>query len=229
MKRQPKAWIVAGAVMCALAFVESKANALQNLGNPLGNTATTIYIGANSLGNSYVVWCNANQFAILQIGTSSGLSDDFNVNGGNGNDHITVLDVAVADPCASGLSQPPTYGGHFLDIYGNGGSDIIFERALGSVDTYLIGGDQNDQLISNSSISRLFGGEGNDQLDAAAGASASDALFGENGNDCLHDASNSYVSFDCGAGTDTIDFRNTLAGTVGCESKQSFVCPFTSN
>lgn len=85
------------------------------------------------------------------------------VNGGNGNDTLTVsaaLSVAVT-------------------VLGGNGKDVL---AGGDGDDSLDGGNGNDSLAGGGGDDSLYGGNGNDSLD---GQAAADLLRGDNGADRL--------------------------------------------
>ena len=117
------------------------------------------------------------QIQIVASGTSVsviGLAEQVNItgldagdvlaiNGGNGNDTISVDEFNGAMPAAR--------------LFGGAGNDIL---TGGSGNDQLVGGAGNDQLFGKGGDDLLFGGDGNDTL---TGGTGSDQMFGEAGND----------------------------------------------
>jgi Ca2+-binding RTX toxin-like protein len=215
-----RACVLIGTLAGVLAATSSDANAFQSLGNPFGSVPTRIFIGATSSGNSFVIWCAApSRVVTQQIGNASGLFESFQINGANANDDITILASSAGDSCASGLSQAPVYGSHFIDIAGSGGADIMtIGPTASNADSFAFGGNANDLITSFSPISQLFGGSQNDVVKSMS-FSSSDSLFGEDGDDCLYDRNKSYQTLNCGAGNDGIDSHDGayFLPTPGCE------------
>lgn len=151
------------------------------------------------------------------LGNTYGLDGSYILHGdvgGAGADVMTVVrsSTAVSGDCA-GTFTALTYNGSYLDLEGDSGNDTLYGGA-GVTDTY--GEAGNDYLYGFSSAAYSFGGAGNDNLFGEAGIY--DVLYGEAGSDCLRDASNGWVTFDCGADSDLYWSGDSSSGKVSCET-----------
>ncbi|BAZ40618.1 phytase [Calothrix sp. NIES-4101] len=120
-----------------------------------GNGDDTVFAGSDSLvstGNgSDRVFLGANEPA-----------KNTNVDGGNGNDELTVVE-------ANGSNN----------LFGGAGNDTL--QVIEGSRQYLYGGSGEDILISGGSNNRLYGGSGDDKLFS----NSNDSLFGGDGDDVL--------------------------------------------
>jgi RTX calcium-binding nonapeptide repeat (4 copies) len=133
----------------------------------------------------------------------NGGDDDFF--GGPGND--TIRGGADAS-----FSQPGTIGSH-QDYFGGTGDDTIEDRNGGNDD--LRGESGNDTLRGGPGRDTVSGGSGNDIIDpdACLGCTqqvtftpkASDQVFGGDDNDTLQLRDGFADTFNCGAGTDSVE------------------------
>ena len=148
--------------------------------------------------------------------------DDYEVAGSSGNDVIRVLYAtdAATSFCNFRL-WPLVYNGHYLDLYGRQGVDVL---TAGTGDTWMFGEDGNDGLKFGG-MGSIYGNAGNDTLVAASSAFASEGLYGGAGNDCLEDRSGAAGTVDCGAGTDNLVTAFGEPISIGCESRRNTSCP----
>jgi Ca2+-binding RTX toxin-like protein len=119
-----------------------------------------------------------------QVGTFTGI-EQFSFNGWNGND---VIDASLANLNVTVPGTAAGYGTYGLEIYGQGGSDIV----LGSAGNDSIsGGDDNDYLLGQGGNDMMFGGAGFDiiyggsGIDTIYGGGLNDTIFGGTGNDII--------------------------------------------
>ena len=126
-------------------------------------------------------------------------TDLIRVNGGDGNDVITLDETNGPLPAAQ--------------IYGGDGNDTL---TGGSGNDKLSGQDGNDSLFGGGGDDTLSGGAGNDFI---AGGAGNDTLFGGDGNDFLDGDQGTDVAF-LGAGNDVFrwdqgDGSDTVEGGSG--------------
>ena len=150
-------------------------------------------------------------FGLLQI--SNGFSkvtiassvSQVTVNGGAGNDTVTVGDLDTV--CRASLVVQGDDGNDFLSALNAKTGDIRLRMEGGAGNDTLIGGLGGDTLVGDAGTDRIKGGDGNDQLEGGTGA---DSINGENGNDTLLG----------GDATDTLtgDGSDTLNGDAGNDS-----------
>ena len=124
------------------------------------------------------------------------------VNGGNGNDTITVGDLDTV--CRASLV-----------VQGGDGNDLLtaLNAKTGQIRIRIEGGDGNDTVLGGLGADTLDGGAGNDRVkggdgnDQLEGGTGSDSINGENGNDTLLG----------GDSNDTLvgDGADTLGGDAG--------------
>jgi Ca2+-binding RTX toxin-like protein len=127
------------------------------------------------------------------------------VDGGNGDDTITVTDM---DRVCRGL----------VTVRGGKGDDLLtgVNAKLGQMSLSMSGGDGNDTIIGTSGDDTLSGDAGNDRIkaglgnDLVFGGAGIDSINGDGGNDTLIG----------GDGTDTLvgDGADTLSGDAGNDS-----------
>lgn len=171
----------------------------------------------------------------------------YKVNGGPGDDHLTVSwPDPPAQRCLSedrfdGNFHPAKPGGlygfcspTFLDAAGGPGDDelqvaaptrqnrsLVLSGALGHHQFVLSGGAGNDRLQGNTGDDELDGGPGNDVI---VGAGGIDDLEGGPGNDVieLSVANSPDTSVDCGPGSDTLILHGAPMPNhvAGCEAVQ---------
>jgi Ca2+-binding RTX toxin-like protein len=104
------------------------------------------------------------------------------IDGGGGNDRITIDDGVILDAVIYGGSGNDRMqgGGGDDTIYGDRGNDRVF---AGSGDDVVQGGVGNDQIFGGAGLDQLFGEAGQDGL---FGEGDDDQLFGGTGPDRLH-------------------------------------------
>jgi Ca2+-binding RTX toxin-like protein len=130
---------------------------------------------------------NGGAIHISPDGATVANTDQIRVNGGDGNDVITLDETNGPLPAAA--------------LFGGDGNDT------------LTGGSANDQLFGQNGNDSLFGGAGNDILsggsgnDFIAGGAGNDTLNGGDGNDFLDGDQGTDVAF-LGAGNDVFRWDN---------------------
>jgi hypothetical protein len=167
--------------------------------SPYGSTPTEIVVGRES--SSGEIWvavvASTGQCSITQIGTSSSLFEDTNIIGGSGNDLMTI-GAGGQTACGLTFSGTPTWGPHYIDLYGGDGNDTLW-TAVSNADSWLFGGAGNDFLVSSSNLrSELYGEDGNDSLFTAGVNTHDEVLDGGNGSDCVFDNNESFRTMTCG-------------------------------
>ena len=133
-----------------------------------------------------------------------GLGND-TISGGAGNDRLDAdggtNDVADYSYATSGVTVTLDASGGANVSVGATDQDTLFNFEG------VIGGSGNDMLIGNSSANFLSGGLGDDTL--WGGGAGADTLFGGGGNDFMRFTRSDLtgMSFDGGAGNDTLNFE----------------------
>ncbi len=130
------------------------------------------------------------------------------VNGGNGNDHISIENtLTIPSTLMGGNGKDKLNGGAGNDVLdGDNGKDAL---SGGGGDDSISGGRGNDNLDGGDGNDTLSGGKGNDNLmgdagtDTLAGGIGDDSLEGGDGNDLVEGDSGD-DSLDGGAGDDSI-------------------------
>ena len=218
-------------------------------GNDLiGDTSgdNTLQVNGNGTANQFVLGESADDLLQVSEGSKSvTIGPTFNqviVDGGNGNDTITVnslLDVpSVAVLVLGGNGNDlisaagALLGNVRLQLSGNAGNDTI----VGSEDGDTITGDDgNDLLYGGGGDDTVSGGNGNDNLygqagdDSLQGDAGDDVLRGNDGNDTLlgNDGfdvllgQNGDDSLNAGAGDDSLEGNagnDTLLGDLGLDT-----------
>jgi hypothetical protein len=200
----------------ALAGV-GQAHAFTSVNSPFGPNVTNVYVGMTG-GVAKAVFRQSNgACSFFTLGNSSGLTDDFQINTNSANDFLIVVGGLGTrfDVCGTSVF-PILYNGHFLDVNGSGGDDLVFN---GTGDSFALGSDGNDTVETFSPIGRAVGQNGADRVFGTS-AVTTDWLEGDADSDCLQDFGNSATTFDCGASThDFFVFPNTP--TAGCEVQVS--------
>jgi Ca2+-binding RTX toxin-like protein len=196
-KRLP---LALGLALTASALATAEARAA-TISSPFGSAPVSAVIGMASSGGSTlprVMWQNNNTGACSStaLGSSgAGLDDNYLIVGGSGDDTMLIVGGVLNNIGFCGFSVSSlAYNGHFLDISGSGGSDVLYS---GTGDTWSSGNDGNDFIYGYTPIGLLLGGAGQDAV-LGSSAIATDSLFGDSGDDCLKDPGNAHSSFDCG-------------------------------
>jgi len=130
------------------------------------------------------------------------------VNGGNGNDHITIENtLMIPATLMGGDGKDKLNGGAGDDVLeGDNGKDAL---SGGDGNDSLSGGRANDQLDGGNGDDVMSGGKGNDNLmgdadtDTMAGGIGDDTLSGGDGNDLVEGDSGD-DSLDGGTGDDIV-------------------------
>jgi Ca2+-binding RTX toxin-like protein len=130
------------------------------------------------------------------------------VNGGNGNDHITIENtLTIPSTLMGGNGKDKLNGGAGDDVLdGDNGKDAL---SGGGGDDALSGGRSNDNLDGGDGNDTLSGGKGNDNLmgdagtDTLAGGIGDDTVSGGDGDD-LVEGDTGDDSLDGGAGDDIV-------------------------
>jgi hypothetical protein len=185
------------------------------LNNPWGNAPMNVYVGMSG-GVAKAVFLNrtTSACAFSTLGTSSGLTNNFEIIGGGDMDFLIVAGGLGTrfDVCGTSVTSL-SYNGHFLDVNGNGGNDFVFP---GTGDSFGLGGEGNDTLQQFSPIGQLVGGNGDDRVFGTSGVTT-DRLFGQGGDDCLDDPGNAHSTFDCGTQNFHDFFVSPASGALSCE------------
>ncbi len=151
--------------------------------------------GAVADGDDFELRANGNiaEFERLNLGNFTLDIDDvetIEVNGGGGNDTLTVQDISATD---------------INKVVFNGGSGWdSLDASQANVEVVANGGAGNDVLISGSENDRLRGNGGNDLISGGAG---DDTILGGAGDDTLLGGGGNDVT-NGGAGNDTADFSD---------------------
>ena len=174
------------------------------------NFVTAVSVNLTDAGGAVTV-AVANNLLVVKQGTTVLATSPANVqyndiskltiNGGSGNDLITLLPSLNTTGANSFLGT--------IAVLGNGGNDFIDARAVTKFSVLLdgdagndtlLGGAKNDTLCGDAGADSIFGSAGNDMLiggdgnDTLLGGSGNDVLLGQAGDDKL----------DGGAGNDTL-------------------------
>jgi Ca2+-binding RTX toxin-like protein len=173
------------------------------------------YVGmSGGVAKAVLVNRSTSACAFSILGTSAGLTNNFEIFGTSTTDFLIVVGGLAPryDVCGTSVF-PLVYNGHFLDVNGAGGDDFVFN---GTGDSYALGGDGNDTVETFSGIGIGSGGNGNDRVFGTSAVS-NDRLFGDAGDDCLQDFGNTAATFDCGTQTVHDFYVSPATGTVSCE------------
>ncbi len=220
-------------VVAGWCMVSSSASALTVV-RGVSNNSETMWIGMvddpNVAGTSRVATLcidgpGSGNDSFISLG-STALNDDYNIHGdsadgGTGSDIMIIVSTDGTNPsgyCGTSGSAGSTwnrlaYGGHILDMFGDGGNDAMVDGG-GSNDTWMHGGGNDDGVHQTSSIGLAAGDAGDDDVFGLSSGSG-DWLEGGDDADCLWDSTNTFQHFDCGNDTgDTRYSGNT--GTSGC-------------
>jgi Ca2+-binding RTX toxin-like protein len=194
------------------AFQAKSAQALTNLNNPFSGGPAVIVKVAKISGNMYVTWKRISDSSCLFqfIGGAAGLNTDYNVHGGGGNDNMQIVAIANQNVCGFTL-EPLAYNGHYVDLFGEGGNDTVFNP--GNNETWISGGPGKDLVFGST-----FGGRiaGDDDEDLVLGGVDDNILVGGEGPDCLSVSHNLAATYDCGNGADRR--TSTPSNVISCES-----------
>ena len=183
-------------------------------------------------GTARICWRDSGGNEQLQSLRTSGtgpLNDDVVIAASGGNDGGYLVQSAGHTPhpshdCGITSWDPLQYDGHFLDIHGGDGLDVL-QGAVGAGDTRLSGGNGNDILYQYSSIGHLYGDADNDELvsDASSpGMGSSQVLSGSTGADCLWDVNGTSTSCDCGG--QVVDNRHQSHSCSNCDATPVLCC-----
>jgi len=228
MTRAMATLMLAGAIsLFASLEMPGTAQALIQISSPFGaNVPVRAQIGRDTqAGIQIIAWQRKsdNACAGTAIGNGSGLVDDFQVSGSSGDDFVWVIFNMSADTIFCNFHMNGlVYGGHYLDVLGLAGNDILSSGDAG--DTWLFGMDGNDELIY-SGFGNAFGGNGNDTVRTVHLIFTSEGAYGEAGNDCLEDGNGQSFVTDCGSGVDTLAvIAATEPFSTSCELRRFVSC-----
>jgi hypothetical protein len=201
------------------------AMARTDISPPWGNSPVIAYIGSYRVPTSppapviiiqIIQWkrisdglCQAQQ-----IGGSGGLSDDYMILGTTGGDRLQIRGGTTGTTFCGKTISALAYNGHFIDLAGRGGGDIL--SSWGG-DTYLWGEDGNDGLYSQNPNALEDGGPGDDAIIFAGSSGPGAQLLGGDGSDCLDDINRTSSVFNCGGGTDYGRIGHIPVGAISCE------------
>jgi hypothetical protein len=214
---------------CASVFAgvltwNSSALAVTPITNPHGaNVAVTVVVVELSTGHQAALYQRKdNGFCLLGHGPSgiqvtlggpTGLDGDYEVHGGSGAD---TLSIPNSSGFTCGLSYIPLkFNGHFLDLRGLGGNDLLVNFMTD--DTWLFLDEGDDQGVNYSPGRATLGGTGADQVYSFS-SGGGEILEGHQGADCLCDISLSAAVFDCGDQNDERVNSCTPAAHNSCEN-----------
>jgi Ca2+-binding RTX toxin-like protein len=220
-----KTLISIGVVCAGVAMWSAPAGAVITLTNPSawGNDAVDIVVAKRSIAgidNIVVYWRRVSNNACASTVIGIALNNDYVLQSAGGADYIQILQN-VAFPvnfCGmNDLYNPADLmgTGHYFDIVGGAGNDII---TVGNTNTWLSGGSGNDTLSSLNPDAHVWGDDGDDSLGTISTGSG-EYLYGGDGNDCLTDWWNGAVTIDCGSGYDV--YSGSSSSIVGCEAQGS--------
>jgi len=217
-----KRLVMAGVL--AISFAAARpALAVTDLFSPFGSQPVSALVGSRTLlfglTAQVIVWQNkaTGACSTTVIGSSGGLSDDYLVHGTSGADRLEIQPWYGSNSFCGSAMNPLVYGGHFIDLDGGSGNDVVICASEG--DSFIYGSDGDDVLVSFNPNGVLSGGSGNDTI-FAGGFPTNQIVFGDSGNDCLHADFGAAQTFNCGDGTDTVGGTPPVNAT-SCESTVS--------
>lgn len=205
------AGIVAGISRDALAYVWSY--------DHFGEVGSTIVIGRDPNDNNshWIGWQRKSDGACYwqYLGNDSGLTTDYYLVGGGGDDTIMIVSEFGTSFCGYTLFEPVA-NSYQITVLAGSGNDTVFSGLGGNHDLY--GDDGNDFLWTlNSTNAFVDGGPHNDILASSYyGGGSGSQLIGHGGNDCLYINDSQSISADCGDGTDSWDGPGTRPAS--CET-----------
>ena len=206
IKRAVMSAIVAVAAFCGVSR-DASAGAAANYYGVSSESFIVIGRDPNDGNSHWIGWKRISDGACAwqQIGSSSGLTEDWVLTGSNVNDSLMIVSSGGFSFCGYTLLEP-TQNGYRITIMGSSGNDSLYSGFSG--DHALYGDSGHDFLWTlNSTQSYLEGGPHNDILASSYFGGGSGAeLYGGNGEDCLYvNSSQSPATMNCGDGTDTWD------------------------
>jgi hypothetical protein len=190
-------------------------------GSPYANAPVTAYVAARSDNSGTdVVWylTGTDTCTTTSISTTNFIDQDVVVLGGPANDTLFVLWTSTLTLCGVPYKEPTLINGHYLDIRGQGGDDLIL-NPNSSFPSNLFGGDGNDKISSNHSAVIMDGENGFDSL-LSHSSGGGESIYGGADDDCLSDDNAMSSVFDCGT-HDTHDYvasGRVPATAVNCQS-----------
>jgi hypothetical protein len=206
----------------------SPAMALTHVNAPWGNSPVFAVIGSYIVPTSppaptiviqIVQWLRVSDGACVatQVGSASTLFDDYQIHGTTGADFFALVEFDGGETFCGKRMYPLVYGGHYLDILGNGGNDRLKNATDG--DTWLDGQDGNDRLYSENPIGTEYGGPGDDSVIFWGPSGSTATLLGDAGSDCLADIVGTSSTMNCGSGSDKYQILSRPpSGAVSCET-----------
>ena len=220
--------VLGTSMLLLIATAAAPAMAATQVNTPFGSAPVVAVVGSRTFPNPWpvpiIVWQRVSDgsCSVQQLGSAAGLSADYEVHGGSGNDLIVVLGENGENFCGIPLTEI-VYNGHYLDIFGGSGNDRL-KCARG--DTWLFGEAGNDHLYSQNPNGAQLGGTGNDSI-IYGGQSGTAALYGEDGDDCLSSEFPRAIVMDCGSGNDRwLLATQPPGGPVACETPASACGPW---
>ena len=137
---------------------------------------------------------SGNDKIFVQVETNNaGWSNQFNVNAGDGNDHITFTNGSNSQ--FTKINIDAGSGNDHIDL------TLLNANLVDASERIIDAGTGNDKVLGSEGHETIFGGSGNDKIDAGAG---NDIVYGGTGNDKIDaGAGNDFI--DGGAGKDNVD------------------------
>lgn len=190
-----------------------------NLGAITINSGGPTMVEGTSAADTIIVSSSNGKIAVKINGKSTTYNGSVSIDGGAGNDSITIGDGV------SGISVNGGDGDDYIvdgdgsnTLSGGAGKDKIYG---GEGNDRLNGNGGNDKLFGEGGADRLYGGDGNDYLDGGSsndrleGDAGDDTMYGQSGDDKFYAKDNTgHDQLFGGSGTDS-------AQTDGLDTKSS--------
>lgn len=195
------------------------------------SSSDTIYVGMVNHDGSTKAWACIDSAggtdSWVSIGTASGLNDDWAIYGDNTSgtgvaDTMTVIrgSTTIGGYCApnTGTWGALAYNGHYLDMYGDNGADLM---KGGTGDGFVRGNADNDDVYHYSSLGDARGEGGTDDVFGASGVG--EDLYGGDGDDCLDDFNDLNSVENCEASANDWYYTSNM-GVSNCETAVFSTC-----
>jgi hypothetical protein len=217
-----KALVGIAAAAAISTFSIDKAESATRLTTPYHQVNLNVFVGKDGSDNYMkVIYQNASSgwCTVYNIGYGNSLYDDYEIEGGAYSDLI-IASTGGQGACGITFTAPISYGGHFIDFYGSRGNDTIYSFLSG--DTWVLGEDGSDVVVTYNPTGLISGGADND-LVYAVGSGSGENVLGDGGDDCLMDSSSAAYNFDCGPSVhgDSRDATYSPIGAINCEGTKS--------
>jgi Ca2+-binding RTX toxin-like protein len=211
--------LIGAALGVAMAAMSIEARADTQLVDPFGDAASDAFIGSDAWGQ-WLGWRNSStgDCSWVQLGDTTGLSDDYDIRGLGGDDYMTVL-TSTAWFCGFSITSP-SYNGHYVFLNGGDGNDTLWSS--GTTFTWLFGIDGDDWIYSGRGDGVLLGGSGANRMWANTSGSGG-VQYGGDDDDCIWvNFMSSPAATDCGGGADLWSGPGSKPPT--CETVDTHCC-----